>query len=297
MSSINTLGLKVVGITAIIVVIVFGAYAGVRQLIKKPAPAASPTPAISAEPTIAPDADHDGLPDKFEPLYQTDPNKADTDNDGISDLQEITNGTNPLLVGPNDQIKPPTGQAAADSSTFTGKYLASLPDNISREEILKKERVEAFINLNKGELLPKIAPDQIVSTTTSGKTAIETYLNAISASQNKELAAVTNEDINNALQQQLTNNNSTALIDLAKKLEHNLELLKKVPTPTEVIELQTKYLAASQALLDNVKLLSTMFSGDFVGGLIAAKKIEELGTVFGDIATQIKALETKYGLK
>lgn len=297
MQSINALGLKVVGITAVVALVVAGAYVGVRQLIGQPKTTIPPSPSTEVSPSPAPDADNDGLPDKFEPLYQTNPNKADTDDDGKNDLQEITVGTNPLTAGPNDAIKPPTGAAAADLATYTGKYLASLPENISREEILKRERLEEFINANQGELLPVIAPDSVVKSADSGKAAIQAYLDAISPTQNIELAAVSNEDINEALRQQLLDQNSTALADLTKKLEHNMETIKKVPVPAEVTELHTKYLAASKALLDNVKLLGSMFSGDFVGGLIAAKKIEDLAPVFQGIATEIQALEAKYGLK
>ncbi len=45
------------------------------------------------------DQDADGLPDDQEKRFGTDPNKADTDNDGYSDLVEIKAGYNPLGLG------------------------------------------------------------------------------------------------------------------------------------------------------------------------------------------------------
>lgn len=43
------------------------------------------------------DSDHDGVPDKDEiEVYQTDPNRADTDGDGYNDWQELNNGFSPL---------------------------------------------------------------------------------------------------------------------------------------------------------------------------------------------------------
>ncbi|MCX6793451.1 MAG: hypothetical protein NTY12_05565 [Candidatus Falkowbacteria bacterium] len=45
------------------------------------------------------DSDFDGLPDKVEAVYGTDPAKADTDADGFSDYNEIKDGYNPLGAG------------------------------------------------------------------------------------------------------------------------------------------------------------------------------------------------------
>jgi hypothetical protein len=45
------------------------------------------------------DSDNDGLSDDDEISRGTDPNKADSDGDGISDGQEVTDGTNPLDKG------------------------------------------------------------------------------------------------------------------------------------------------------------------------------------------------------
>lgn len=296
MHSINLLGLKAVGATAVVMLVLLGIYTGARQLAGPSAPTASPTSVPDTTPAPAPDADGDGLPDAFEALYQTDPQKADTDADGTNDLDEITAGTNPTIPGPNDEVKPPTGEAA-DLTTYTGRYLASLPNDAPREEVLKQERLEAFVNLNKGDLLPIIPAEQILSTPNSGQEAISSYLDSISSAQNPALAAVTNEDVSEALRQGLSNTQSTSLPDLTKKLENNLSIIKSVPAPAEVRSLHTQYVAASQALLDAVKLLATMLKGDFVGGLIGAKKIEELGPVFQDISTQIQALEAKYGLE
>lgn len=45
------------------------------------------------------DSDSDGLTDKEEAIYGTDPKKADTDGDGYSDGDEVKNGFNPLGEG------------------------------------------------------------------------------------------------------------------------------------------------------------------------------------------------------
>jgi len=45
------------------------------------------------------DSDQDGLSDKMETLYGTDPNNPDTDGDGFSDGDEVARGYDPLLRG------------------------------------------------------------------------------------------------------------------------------------------------------------------------------------------------------
>ena len=52
------------------------------------------------------DSDEDGLSDKLEETqYGTDPEKWDTDNDGMSDGWEVQHGLNPLDNGESDDIE------------------------------------------------------------------------------------------------------------------------------------------------------------------------------------------------
>jgi hypothetical protein len=53
------------------------------------------------------DSDYDGLTDTEETaVYQTDPNKADTDGDGFSDKTEVCTGYNPLGAGKSSTTLP-----------------------------------------------------------------------------------------------------------------------------------------------------------------------------------------------
>ena len=51
-------------------------------------------PAVGSE-----DPDHDGLSNLLEAFYQTDPNNPDTDGDGVSDGDEVSQGRNPTGPG------------------------------------------------------------------------------------------------------------------------------------------------------------------------------------------------------
>ena len=301
MQSTNRLGIIVAAISIVSVLLVFGVIMGVRTLLtKQPEPTPTPPvtavqPAATTQPEIA-DRDNDGLADNFEPIYRTDPNNPDTDGDGTSDGDELALLRDPLIPGPDDTLAGLTETGELDTTTYTGRYLALLPTAASREDILSRERIEAFIASEQGELLPTIDIATITTSDATGEVAISEYLAAISASHNAELTAVSSEDITEAFRQSQAGSSSQALTTVADQLTKNLAVLKAVEPPVEVLELHQTLLAASQALLTNVQLLENMRS-DFIGGLIGAKSIEELGPTFQDIAEQIIALETKYNLE
>lgn len=50
------------------------------------------------------DWDNDGLSNREESLWNTDPNNPDTDNDGYLDGEEVTSGHDPLIPTPNDLL-------------------------------------------------------------------------------------------------------------------------------------------------------------------------------------------------
>jgi hypothetical protein len=295
MPTVNTLGLRAVLITVLVLVILWGVYSGIKYFLfpQSTEPSVTATPATETEST-ATDTDADGLPDVFEPLYNTNVQQSDTDSDGTGDFAEIEQGRDPARPGPNDQSKPLTGGLAGSTTTYTEKYLAQLPEDISREDILVKERIEAFIELNKGPLLPEVAEVSLKTTSAVGKEAVDAYLKSVSATHNPQLSAITNDEIEQALTAQLSLQ-PQAMQEIIKKLESNVTVLRATPTPQETKALHRQLIAASEALLANTKLLQGIDS-DFVGSLIASKKIDELAAVFADIATQVTALEAKYQL-
>jgi len=301
MNNINKLGLRVVLITAIIFIIIGGIYWGAKKII---APREEQPDRVAADTATAGigdvldtdpiDSDGDGLPDQFESIYRTDKNNPDTDGDGIPDMLEIEEGTDPTIPGPDDVDQPATGEAVIDIETFTDKYLSELPVDITRQEILSADRLEKFVNDNKGQLLPDIPDEQLKTATANDKEAISAYLQKISSKHNDQLKAITNEDIEQALTEELQLK-PEAMINIQAQLESNIDILKQVATPAETKELHRQLLATTQALLTNVTILQ-LIGEDFIGGLIATQNIDELGTAFQEIAKEVARLETKYEL-
>jgi len=295
MRAINVLGLRVAGITAVLLLMLFGLYWGGKYVFQKDkVPVAEQ---VFTDEERGADSDGDGVADLYETTYYgTDPAVADTDGDGVSDLDEILAGRDPLVPGPTDAIKPATGQAVAQQDTYTQRYLASLPNNIPREQILDQVRLEAFMQANRGQLLPTVAPESIQTVNSEGKEAVSAYLDTVSSVHNLSLKAITSADIEAAFRLQVDSSQPQPMRDVVIALTNNVGVLENAVAPQEVVGLHTKFIAASQALRDNAKLLSTI-DGDFVGGLIGAKNIEELGTVFQEIAQEMQALEEKYGIE
>ena len=261
MTPINRLGLLAAMVVVLIAAGGYGIWRGTAFLLQSHRTVSKPTPSLS--PAIA---------------------------DAVQkDITAVSN-----QAGENLRTKLVQQLNASDS--YTAKYLATLPTSLPQAQVLDKTRIEAFVDQNQGQLLPIIAPETIKTTADQGKTAIKAYLDGISSATNPAIKSITSDDIQKAYQAFYADpQHSTALADVKTTLQGNFDALKGIPTPSEAVSIQTKLLAASQALTTNVGLLETM-PKDLVGGLLAAKNIQDLGPVFAGIQTDIDVLQKKYGL-
>lgn len=66
------------------------------------------------------DSDHDGLTDRQEAYWRTDPKNPDTDGDGFTDGEEVLTGHNPLVKGPNDFLDPSKNLTQRAASLIIG---------------------------------------------------------------------------------------------------------------------------------------------------------------------------------
>lgn len=121
------------------------------------------------------DSDQDGLSDEEERSYGTDPYKKDTDGDGYSDGAEIKSGYDPLKPAPNDKIfKEPEVQAIeipdlSQEKNLTKKLayqIAELTNQTGENGEIDLQDVQDIVNetLNTQEeeiSLPEINKDEI----------------------------------------------------------------------------------------------------------------------------------------
>ncbi|MEX1112317.1 MAG: hypothetical protein WEC84_02535 [Candidatus Andersenbacteria bacterium] len=298
MKSPNAIGLWVALITTLVILVVFGAYKRITILL-------TPTPTqqtslqnsflSEAEKAALVDTDGDGLPDSIENIYRSDPNNPDTDADGTNDGDEIAMQRDPTKPGPDDAFSTNVLDLEADPNSYTSQYIATLPEDVARPDVLNQEQVAAFVEKHRAPLLTPSLRKPILTTPEEGKPAIERYLASISASHNPEIAAISSAQLEEAFRVSYLSNDPAAINTIVAALEKNVTILEEVPAPDEVAALHEELIVTSLALLQNAQLAQNM-TNDFVGGLIGARNIADLGANFNGIAAQVQALEAKYEL-
>lgn len=266
MTTINTIGLRIVGITVVIALALFGLWKGIefgilKYKISQVSNINETSPSISPTPYTTSRQDVESLTPEF-----------------TNELSSLADTAQQTLVG------------------YTKQYIESLPANAPKEQVLDQRNLQSFIDANKGTLLPELSAGTVKTTQSSGKKAIQIYLDAISASHNTTIAPITGDAIIAALNKQQGGEELEALAPIRSALEKNFSLFSSVQAPQEAVPLHTKLLQATQSLITTVKLLQEM-RYDTVAGLIGQRNLTDLNAVFSDIASQILALETKYDIK
>lgn len=123
------------------------------------------------------DSDQDGLSDDEEKTYGTDPNEKDTDGDGYSDGTEIKGGYDPLKPAPGDKIivdtKPLTtddSQQDAEETNLTNELSTEIAtlvsERSSEQQDITLDDLDTIIEKTTGEVLtfddlPLIEDDEI----------------------------------------------------------------------------------------------------------------------------------------
>lgn len=121
------------------------------------------------------DSDQDGLSDSEEKSYGTNPRKADTDGDGYSDGAEVSAGYNPLKKAPGDKLTPdeliiPKSTTASKNSSedenLTEKFSQEISNMLSdpEKENITTEDIQEMLNplIEVENEMPEISRDEII---------------------------------------------------------------------------------------------------------------------------------------
>lgn len=95
------------------------------------------------------DSDNDGLTDAEERTYGTDPINRDTDEDGYSDGIEVKSGYDPLAKAPNDRIvKPKTATTSnvAANEDLTKQFASNFNQFVTNKNSVTIDEVDGFVN-------------------------------------------------------------------------------------------------------------------------------------------------------
>jgi hypothetical protein len=114
------------------------------------------------------DSDQDGLSDEEELTYGTDPQKADSDGDGYSDGAEVQSGYDPTKPSPGDKLIPTAASTSTetpidpDQKNLTREVTQKITDMINDGDIDNQEINLDQVNMLVDESLStQVSPDEL----------------------------------------------------------------------------------------------------------------------------------------
>lgn len=263
------------------------------------------------------DPDHDGLKDWEEKIYQTNPNKSDTDGDGYLDGEEVAAGYDPTKPAPNDQLADNSGQTSQLIRPEPGNLtqilgyilshqmrfeplppLANLQDVNSLESTLESVMDEKIVQaLEKSstnflaEFMPPFQEGQFEITPDNNLAAIQNYTKKIA----EKIGWLDScQDINNLqdeaeiIQQSIETKNFKQVSCLANSYLQAYQELIKIPVPLDWLNIHRKLLTI---LWDFHKVHQYLpeYEKDPLKGVLVIEKFEETSKNFAQLFKEIKA--------
>ncbi len=204
------------------------------------------------------DSDFDGLTDREEKIYGTNPNNPDTDNDTYLDGEEIANGYDPTIPSPNDKID--------DVKSFLDKISPKI-------EIETPDESELNISLE------------------TGKEALEKYF------QDAQTPDILKDDSLYQQAFLDARSGDTEKIDtLIEELKKSYQHLRNIEVPVEAIQIHKLTLAMIPPLIQLFEDLKLSQDNPLMA-LASIKASQELIPYTTAIQLQIDALVDKYDLE
>ena len=198
----------------------------------------------NAEHVGGPDGDPDGdiLTNYQEYLYGTDPTKDDTDDDGQIDSYEVAFGANPL--GEGDMV------LTSDADSYVRDIIASDEEykNFSQEKVIE----EAMRLFQPGGVLVFDFPkdSELIITNNNDIPSLEKYFQ-----ETQSLIAANELSIGNLNAEILESISPEQLNSVIIQIQVTLDLLKKVPAPSETKNIHKLKIAGFRAGLKMFELV------------------------------------------
>lgn len=266
-----------------------------------------------AENFLQNDADNDGLRYWEEALWHTNSDNPDTDGDGTPDGEEVKNGRDPTVPGPNDKLKTITAPEGADVATTTGTK-SSLTDTLARSLYANYSVLQQSGNLtpeNQDKLLetlsgsveqilePKVyTKDDIKIAPTENHDSIKKYGNDVALVLYNNLKVIREKNINEAIS--LTNYLNKKdpaelqkVVDSANSYKNSVNELLQVEAPLSSI-IQHLTLINSLGYFGQAVEGMSMVDNDPVVALVSLQNYQKGA---GKIVDALRGLVSYFGNK
>ncbi len=226
------------------------------------------------------DDDADGLANWEETLWKTDPKNADSDSDGTKDGEEVKQGRNPLVAGPNDTL------STAHTGTKEQNKATIQLDNTETAKI-SRDLFTYYLEAKKSGLpLDVEIKNQIVKQSLQNKT-LESDLKKYTV-QNVRIAATSDlhaygNALGLAFQAAVTSNSISEIEILTSALETNspakvaelepiikgyeaiLKQLSLVAVPESLVRKHVDLMNAMNRVLTDIEAFKIMFDDPILG--------------------------------
>lgn len=194
------------------------------------------------------DDDHDGLTNKEESFYKTDPRNKDTDGDGFADGEEILAKRDPLKSGPNDKLNDinandPVSQInqnmtnAIGLKLFTGIQTNQIYSDDSSAQIFDFLNPSLNAEIKNYFQFPEISINDLKLISDNSQEAIGEYNKSIAQIiKNNFTAEQFSQSIIDEISIATETNNFSKFKEYEIAFKNSFEEVKRIPTPSNLIQ-------------------------------------------------------------
>lgn len=248
------------------------------------------------------DSDGDGLPDREEIIYGTDPFNKDTDGDGQLDGEEIALGYDPLDPDSNPKTGKKSLSPLSPNANLTDRLLdlsmASLINdsgNLDPVQMDTKKFADILANVQSGASIylsiPAITDADIHISLDNDKVALRKYINTISTiledgifSQTGQIIAGSPDDV-------------VGLSENKNYYENSYNSLKAIEVPSSWKEIHKTVMAKMYALSVSTKALTnTSITNDPVKASFALTQLQDSFIALNALLSQASKLAQSQGV-